>query len=65
MSYFGLNVESVPAAVATSSRHLRILTVSGIQLSILSLSGPTVAMVAQADLLAVVYHGHHARAGMT
>jgi hypothetical protein len=43
-------------AVATNAGALRILSTGGIQLSILSLPGPVVAMAAHENLLAVAYH---------
>lgn len=43
-------------AVATNAGALRILSTGGIQLSILALPGPVVAMAAHENLLAVAYH---------
>ncbi|CAG0901074.1 unnamed protein product [Darwinula stevensoni] len=44
------------AAVATSSRYLRLFTLWGIQKNVISIPGPIVSLASHADLLMVVYH---------
>lgn len=43
-------------AVATNKQYVRLISHTGIQSFILSLAGPAVTMVGQANLLAVVFH---------
>ncbi|RWS21700.1 WD repeat and HMG-box DNA-binding protein 1-like protein, partial [Leptotrombidium deliense] len=44
------------AAVATDQRFIRLFTVTGIQLHILSVTGPVVCLAAQEQLLSIFYH---------
>lgn len=44
------------AAVATNKLHLRIFTLSGIQLHVISIPGPVVALSGHGSYLLVVYH---------
>lgn len=44
------------AAVATNKFHIRIFTLTGIQLSLISVPGPVVSMSGHNNQLIVVYH---------
>ena len=43
-------------AAATSKRHVRLFTISGIQQEIFSIPGPVVSMAAHSNQLMVIYH---------
>lgn len=52
-----LTASSNFVAVATDTRFLRILSIYGTQLAVLSIPGPAVALASHRNHLLVVYHG--------